>query len=156
MQPKMIVDKSESKNDHDAINIAPFILLIRDIYVCLIKIMRNFVPIMKKYMRYIFLMLEIYLMIFDVLMVKLWLILNFVCTLLNVYMALEENNCDDKKMINIFHIYVLAFTCIIMGGFLLLFSTSYISFLSLIMVIYLMIRLIINMSGFQNFDKHNN
>jgi len=103
-------------------------------------------PILMRYMKYVPLVVEIYLIIFNILIAKLWFMMNILCTVLFIYVNLNEN---DKKIvpINKYHINIFAIVCIATGIMMILFCVQKISIISLAMIIYLISRMTKNIFG---------
>ncbi len=95
----------------------------------------------KKYIIYFPLVLEIYYIMNHILMVKMWILMNILCTFLFMYNILTTNNIND----GIFHICMndvdkLGLLCIILGIGMIIIYASEIGILTFLLIIYLINR----------------
>ena len=137
MQKDLLLDNSKVTNDHENIQLRSILLLVKNIYIYISMIfMSKILPIVMRYMKYVPLVVEIYLLIFGALIIKLWCMMNLLCTILFMNTQLIENN-QKVNLINTHHINVLAILCVVTGTMLIIFCVQNISIISLVMIIYL-------------------
>jgi len=95
----------------------------------------------KGYVQYIPLALELYCMMFHVFIIRVWIMMNFVCTVLYMYDNLSESDIDQRVIpVGIWEIRKLASFIIGTGIGMMICFTQTVGFFTLPLIMYLINR----------------